>query len=243
METLVAVPEYAEHTAANFTSQPTQPHHRSLAPHHLDRQDPTPHPPPTPSISTVSANSRGSQKSPSRLSRWIRDWVTDWWGAEIACWIIASISLIAIVIVLESHKSKPLPEWPFQITINSLISVFATIGQMAMMKPVVECISQLKWLWLVRKEKLAHFQIFDDASRGPTGSLLLLGKVRGLHLISLGAAITVFSIAFGAFAQQVVTYPLYLRPVGEASVPLVLNYTGTFDTLKEYMYSTNIDFL
>lgn len=135
------------------------------------------------------------------------------------------------MILFESHKDQPLPEWPLKITIDSLISVFATIGQMAMMKPVVECISQLKWLWFVRKERLVDFQAFDDASRGPTGSLILLGKIRGLHLVSLGAGITVLSIAFGAFAQQVITYPLRPHPAENAFTPLVFNYTGTFDIL------------
>lgn len=95
-----------------------------------------------------------------------------------------------------------------------------------MMTPVVECISQLKWLWFVRKQKLVDFQAFDDASRGPTGSLILIGKLRGLHLVILGAIIAVFSIVFGAFAQQVVTYPLHLHPSGNATTPMILNITG-----------------
>lgn len=56
---------------------------------------------------------------------------------------------------------------------------------------------------------------------------MLLGRLRGLHLITLGAAIAVSSIAFGAFAQQVVTCPLHSQPTGNASVPLVINFTGT----------------
>lgn len=97
---------------------------------------------------------------------------------------------------------------------------------MGMMKPVVECISQLKWIWFFRKEKLMDFGLFNDASRGPTGSLYLLGKLRGLHLISLGAIITVISIAFGPFSQQVVSYPPRLQPVGNATVPSVVGYIG-----------------
>lgn len=66
-----------------------------------------------------------------------------------------------------------------------------------MMKPIIECISQLKWLWFIRKQKISGFQVFDDASRGPTGCLLLLGKLRGLHLVSLGAIVTIISTGFG----------------------------------------------
>lgn len=141
------------------------------------------------------------------------------------------------MIVLESHKNRALPEWPFEITINSLISIFATLGQMAMMNPVVECISQLKWLWFDRRRgKLIDFQAFDNASRGPTGSLILIGKLRGLNLVILGAAITVCSTAFGAFAQQIVTYPLRAHPFGNATTPFVFNLTGIVALLASHNY-------
>lgn len=58
------------------------------------------------SLSTISNDSLPHTETPSRFSRWMRDWITDWWGLEIVCWVIATISLLAIVIVLESHKSK-----------------------------------------------------------------------------------------------------------------------------------------
>jgi len=115
------------------------------------------------------------------------------------------------------------------ITLNSFVSIFATIGQMAIMKPMAECISQLKWLWFSGKEKLLGFQALDDASRGPTGSLLFLWKIHAMHLVSLGAAITVVSVTFGPFAQQVVMYPLRLHPVGIATVPQVFNYTSMYN--------------
>lgn len=109
-----------------------------------------------------------------------------------------------------------------------------------MMNPVVECISQLKWLWFVRKQKLIDIQAFDDASRGPTGSLILIGKLRGLHLVLLGAAIAVCSTAFGAFAQQVVTYPLRSHPFGNATTPFVFNITGTTNILIKYSCCSNM---
>lgn len=181
-------------------------------------------------FSSAKTTQNRQQDSPSKYSQWSSEWITDWWGLELACWVIAALSLVAIVIALEVHKHQPVPEWGLGITLNSLISIFATIGQMAMMKPVVECISQLKWLWFIRRENLAGIQEFDGASRGPTGSLILLGKLRGIHLVSLGAAITIISAAFGPFAQQVVSYPLRLHPVGTASAHQVFNYTGMLNS-------------
>ena len=48
------------------------------------------------------------------------------------------------------------------------------------MIPVIECISQLKWLWFVDRYRiLADFDVFDRASRGSWGSLQLLTLLRG----------------------------------------------------------------
>ena len=48
------------------------------------------------------------------------------------------------------------------------------------MIPVIECISQLKWLWFADRYKtLADFDRFDRASRGSWGSFLLLTFLRG----------------------------------------------------------------
>lgn len=83
-------------------------------------------------------------KIPTR--KWTNNWITDWWGIELISWTVSAASIVAIFALLESHRGKPLPEWPLSITVNSLVSIFATVGQMTMMAPVVECISQLKWL-------------------------------------------------------------------------------------------------
>lgn len=72
---------------------------------------------------------------------------------------------------------------------------------------------------------MANFD-YSEASRVPTGSLILLGKFRSLHLVSLGALITVISLAFGPFAQQVVTYPLRLSSIEYATTPQVTFYLG-----------------
>lgn len=99
---------------------------------------------------------------------------------------------------------------------------------MALMKPVTECLSQLKWLWFTRKRPLAEFAVFDNASRGGLDSLKLLIMCRGLHLASLGAALIFVALAFGPFTQQVLTYPSKLRVDGPAWAPQAVYYTGKF---------------
>lgn len=52
---------------------------------------------------------------------------------------MAVVALVAIVTVLETHKGRPLPDWPFSISINALVSIIAVILKGAMMIPVAEC--------------------------------------------------------------------------------------------------------
>jgi hypothetical protein len=51
------------------------------------------------------------------------------------------------------------------------------------------------------------FEIFDNASRGPWGSLLLLVRTKGKALAALGALIMLCSLALDPFFQQVVDFP------------------------------------
>ncbi|KAL1624687.1 hypothetical protein SLS56_007750 [Neofusicoccum ribis] len=55
---------------------------------------------------------------------------------------------------------------------HALISVFAAFAKSALILPLTECISQYKWLYFSRnQQRLQDLQTFDDASRGPLGSL------------------------------------------------------------------------
>lgn len=79
---------------------------------------------------------------------------------------------------------------------------------------MAESIGQLKWVWFfeqgkdARNKPLYDIQSFGGASRGPLGSLMILFRQKGLSLASLGAAITLLSLAFDPFIQQIIDYPL-----------------------------------
>ena len=49
------------------------------------------------------------------------------------------MSLVAIVIVLNHYDGKPSPKWPYEITLNTLVSVFSTLLKALMMMAVAEC--------------------------------------------------------------------------------------------------------
>lgn len=88
--------------------------------------------------------------------------ITNWWGFEFLCWLLAAVSLIVIIIVFAISNGAPLANWHSGITIN--INVPSTIGQTAILVPVAESISQLKWLWYRRSRAIGDMEAFDEAS-------------------------------------------------------------------------------
>jgi hypothetical protein len=116
--------------------------------------------------------------------------------------------IIAALIVCDE---KPMPRFPYGLTLNAIISLLATAFKSALIFVVAECIGQLKWLWFYgsdRKKKLDDMQLFDDASRSPMGSMSVICRHRGRSLVSLGALVTVLAFAFDPFMQQIISYPI-----------------------------------
>ena len=112
-------------------------------------------------------------------------WITDWWTLEILSWLSAAWALAMIALTLGLYQGKPLPHWPSGITMNSLLSVLSQIGQWGLMGSVATTLGQLKWLWFARpKRPLMDFVAFDEASKGPWGSLLLLIKRRLMFVLT-----------------------------------------------------------
>ena len=112
-------------------------------------------------------------------------WITDWWGLEILSWLLAAWALGMIVLTLGLLHDKPLPQWPSSITVNALISALSQIGQWGLMGSLAGTLGQLKWLWFARLNRsLMDFVAFDEASKGPWGSLLLLIKGRLLFVLT-----------------------------------------------------------
>ncbi|MCJ1360315.1 MAG: hypothetical protein MMC33_010320 [Icmadophila ericetorum] len=117
------------------------------------------------------------------------------------------------------YHDKPLPHLPLNVTLNTVLSIWSQIASMCLVATIAKSISQLKWLWFTEpKRLLADFGAFDDASRGPYGSLLLLFRLRFRHRVSLGALLTIFLLALQPFVQQAVQFPERLEPAGNATI-------------------------
>ncbi|KAF2110762.1 hypothetical protein BDV96DRAFT_500641 [Lophiotrema nucula] len=136
------------------------------------------------------------------------------WLIELISWTLSALCMAAIIIVLYIYQRQPLPKWPLGLTLNAFISVLAKVASAALLLPVSEALGQLKWNWFQatqnkskESKKMWDFELFDNASRGPWGSFMLLLRTRGRSLAALGAAVTLFALAMDPFFQQVVGFP------------------------------------
>lgn len=99
--------------------------------------------------------------------------------SEIVCCLIALGCLLAIIALLYSFDGQALPRWRYGITLNTIVSLLATVLIFSLTAPVSACLAQLKWLRLHRERQLAEFETIETASRGPLGSLMLLIHGKG----------------------------------------------------------------
>lgn len=92
------------------------------------------------------------------------------------------MSLLAVSAVLAMAvflNGRPLPDWPMGLTPNTVVSLLGELSKATLILSVAEAIGQLKWLWFRTGERtLKDFEVYDLASRGPSGSVKLLLRPR-----------------------------------------------------------------
>jgi hypothetical protein len=132
-------------------------------------------------------------------------------------------SIGGTIAILAALKNQSLGTWPMGLTI---ITVLSKIASAALILPISEAIGQLKWSWFQGKESkdAFDFEIFDKASRGAWGSILLLIRTKGKSLAALGALLTVLLLAIDTFFQQVTELPERWVLHGESMIARSVRY-------------------
>lgn len=125
-------------------------------------------------LSDGKTKSRGTRGPRRRRLYFLRAWLPEifWCVTGIAC-------IVVLVTVLQYYDNKPLPNWPLGLTLNTVVAFISTFCRTSFVVPVVQSLSQYKWNWYKSPRPLKDFKIFDEASRGPWGSLKLLFATRG----------------------------------------------------------------
>lgn len=97
------------------------------------------------------------------------------WAWELSALLIAIASFIAIVILLLVYQNKTLSSWGVPLSINAVVAILTALYKGCLALPVAEGLSQLKWLWFSNASRdLTDMETYDQASRGPWGSILLI---------------------------------------------------------------------
>ncbi|KAI0148250.1 hypothetical protein F4776DRAFT_673498 [Hypoxylon sp. NC0597] len=130
-----------------------------------------------------------------------------YWKWEIGACLLILIAISAILATLYPHEGRPQPNWPYLISVNSLLSVYGAVFKAALAYIVGSSISQLQWRWYARERSLFDLVRYDSAGRGPLGSLqwLWTNHLRQ-PLTAFGATLTIVAIAIDPFIQQLVSY-------------------------------------
>ena len=135
-------------------------------------------------------------------------WFEDWWTTELIAVFLSAGLTAALCAILKTYDGHPLPSFgtwfDSGITLGALVSLLITLSVAASLAAVQACIGQLKWLWYSggSSRPLGDLDTFDGASRGLTGSLLLLWKLRLSPVASLGALLMIAHLAIAPITQQ-----------------------------------------
>jgi hypothetical protein len=156
------------------------------------------------------------------------------WLLESISWLFSALCMGAVIGVLIYLKDDSLSKWSLAektgLTLNTYISILSKMAGAALILPVSEALGQLKWSWFLEHSKqMWDFEIFDNASRGPWGSMLLLIRTKGRALAALGALIMLCSLALDPFFQQVVDFPdRWALQDAISVIPRVVDYRPAF---------------
>lgn len=127
-----------------------------------------------------------------------------WWREALA--LILSIGSNAVLFtILLKMWNQPLSNWNSKISLNAVISVITTTSRILLLYPVEAAISQLKWLHFQQPQRAFDFELFDRATRGPSGASQLFLRYP-LHIASIGCLVVVLASLMSHFIQQIVYF-------------------------------------
>ncbi|KAI1088363.1 hypothetical protein F5B19DRAFT_486039 [Rostrohypoxylon terebratum] len=164
-----------------------------------------------------------------------------WWWWEILAICLSVFCMCSLVGVLIKISNLPLQSWELPVEPNSLIASLITVTKASMMLVVASGISQLKWRhFMIQSRRLADLQIYDDASRGPWGSAMLLWYLccfRTRALVTFGfALITIVALGMDTSAQQILKFPLRESLLKDATTELGFANSYTSEGIKQEYY-------
>lgn len=156
---------------------------------------------------------------------------TSWKWEFAACLLVLATPMILLATIYP-HHGQPLPQWPFKLSINSLLSVYTLVLKAAIGSILTSCIGQLQWMWFSETRPLTDMLLFDNATRGADGALGLIWRQRFRQpLTTLGCIIMVLTFAVDPFVQQLVRPVDCSVEVSDGNLIATLPRANVFDGL------------
>ncbi|KAG9250707.1 uncharacterized protein F5Z01DRAFT_693670 [Emericellopsis atlantica] len=189
-----------------------------------------------------SHDKRGAPSSPQlRPRHGFLFHVKAWWQ-ELGCCLLAFGLFGGLVSLLRMYSGESPPSH-----LTTMVATIATICRALTVLPISEGLSQLKWNSFSRAERpLADLYAFDQASRGPMGSLQLLLTTRGRHLTcarllginTLAAAILLSGLATSPLTQAAIAleppaYKVVQGAIAKRAVASGVGNSTTMDMLRQ----------
>jgi Protein of unknown function (DUF3176) len=67
-----------------------------------------------------------------------------WWLELLSC-VLFIAAFVATVVTIYPYEGRQLPQWPYRLSINSLISIYIVVLKAGILLVSAEGLSQLKW--------------------------------------------------------------------------------------------------
>ncbi|SPJ82045.1 uncharacterized protein FTOL_09450 [Fusarium torulosum] len=130
--------------------------------------------------------------------------------------------LITIIAVPAYYNNQILKQWPYDISLNTIIALLSTFMRASMLLVVAELVGQMGWQALHQPRPVSDIHHFNEASRGILGAIKLFWSVPPRLVSIIAAIVIVLSPAIAPFSQQSVATVPCPRTVqdSQASLPV-----------------------
>lgn len=143
--------------------------------------------------------------------------LSTWWQ-EIMAIVLLLGATVASFATLYPYQGKPLPEWPYSITIGALLSAYSVVLRLSATFLLSEGLAQSKWRWFKSAKPLYDIVLHDNASRGPIGAFGLLWRLPfPVTWQWMGCVLAIIALLIGPFTQQVIQYEVCAVPAAKSN--------------------------
>ncbi|KAL2814508.1 hypothetical protein BDW59DRAFT_176440 [Aspergillus cavernicola] len=184
----------------------------------------------TTSIRQSSPDGNGGAPISKRAPR--LSWLNNHWVLEIASCIGGLVALFGIIGVLVKYDGTAIPNWPYGITINSVLSWIVLVFNALMLGTIATCFGQMAWVnfSMAPDKPLSDINSYHWASRGAIGCIVFIWESGMRNWASLGALATILAVGVSPLVQQMATVQNNAVPV---SLPAYVGRAQTYFESEE----------